>query len=138
MPVPITLIGNLTRDIELSVSPGGTTYGKSAVAINARQKDASGNWVDGEPSFYNLTIFGELAEHAAATVKKGTRVVVAGRIRQEKWQANDGTNRSDHVVYVDDIGPSLRWATAVVDKVERHNGAAPVPEGPPFSEAPTW
>lgn len=141
MPVPITIIGNLTRDVELSHTSGGIPFGKSAVAVNHRQKDDAGNWVDGEPSFYNITLWRELAEHAATSLSKGSRVIVAGMIRQEHWTAPDGTARSDHAIQVDEIGPSLKWATCSVEKVKTNGAggrAAPTPDQPPPDEPAGW
>lgn len=114
MSTPITVIGNATRDPELQFAPSGTAITKVGVAVNTRKKEGD-QWVDGDPSFYNVTCFGTLAENVAEAVEKGTRLVVSGRIEQQHYE-KDGEKESSYEVIADEIGPSLRWATAVVTK----------------------
>src|SRR5690606_20515260 len=86
----------------------------------------TGQWQDGTAMFLRCTAWRDLAGHVAETLGKGMRVVVTGRLRQHNWQTPEGENRSMLALEVDDIGPSLRFATAKVNKVQR-NGAAPAP-----------
>ncbi|MFJ9726852.1 single-stranded DNA-binding protein [Streptomyces sp. NPDC101209] len=122
---PITIVGNLTDDPELRYTPAGVAMAKFTVASTPRAYDkTSGQWQDGTAMFLRCTAWRELAEHIADTLAKGTRVVVTGRLRQHNWQTDQGENRSMLALEVDDIGPSLRFATAKVTKAQR-NGAAP-------------
>ncbi|MGW2832093.1 single-stranded DNA-binding protein [Streptomyces sp. NPDC001286] len=122
---PITVVGNLTDDPELRYTPSGVAMAKFTVASTPRAYDKqSGQWQDGTAMFLRCTAWRELAEHIADTLAKGTRVVVTGRLRQHNWQTDQGENRSMLALEADDIGPSLRFATAKVTKAHR-NGAAP-------------
>src|SRR4029453_5263791 len=89
----IFLAGNLTSDPELHHSPGGTARTTFRVAVSARVRDGEG-WRDGEPAFYAVVVWRDQAVHAAASLAKGSRVVVVGRLAQRSWQADDGTARS--------------------------------------------
>jgi single-strand DNA-binding protein len=88
------------------------------MAVNDRYQDRQGEWQE-VTSFIDLTMWGDLAENAAESLGKGARVVVFGRLRQDTWTAEDGTNRSRLELTVEEIGPSLRFATAEVTKVTR-------------------
>jgi single-strand DNA-binding protein len=124
---PITVVGNLTDDPELRYAPSGAAYARFTVASTPRTYDkTTGQWRDGTAMFLRCTAWRDLANHIAETLGKGTRVVVTGRLRQHNWQTPEGENRSMLGLEVDDIGPSLRFATAKVAKVQR-NGA---PSGP--------
>ena len=116
----ITTIGNLTSDPELRFTPQGVAMVKFAVASTPRYLDKeSGQWKDGDPLFLNCTAWRDLAEHIAESLSKGVRVVVTGRLRQSRWETPEGEKKSLHVLEVDDIGPSLKWATAKVQKMSR-------------------
>ncbi|WP_180686267.1 single-stranded DNA-binding protein [Streptomyces gossypiisoli] len=120
---PITIVGNLTDDPELRFTPSGAAMAKFTVASTPRTYDkASGQWQDGTAMFLRCTAWRDLAQHIADTLAKGTRVVVTGRLRQHNWQTQEGENRSMLALEVDDIGPSLRFATATVSRVQRANG----------------
>jgi single-strand DNA-binding protein len=122
---PVTIVGNLTDDPELRYTPAGVAMAKFTVASTPRSYDkTSGQWQDGTAMFLRCTAWRELANHIADTLAKGMRVVVTGRLRQHNWQTDQGENRSMLALEVDDIGPSLRFATAKVTKAQR-NGAAP-------------
>ena len=114
----INLVGNVTRDVELTFTPGGTSIAKFGVAINTRKKEGD-DWVDGEPSFFNVTCFSDLADNVAESLDKGTRVIVIGRIEQRSWE-KDGEKRTGYEVIADAVGPELRWATAQVTRNERN------------------
>jgi single-strand DNA-binding protein len=132
----ITLTGNLTRDPETKYSTAGNAVTKLGLAVNYRKKDGD-NWVD-DPSFFNLTAFGEMGEHIESSLTKGTRVVVCGRLVQRTWETDEGEKRSSVEIIVDEIGPSLRWATAAVTRAERETVGGSKPntdagfDGEPF------
>jgi single-strand DNA-binding protein len=117
---PITIIGNLVDDPELRFTPGGDAVAKFTVAHNPRVKDrATGEYKDGEPSFHNCTAWRGLAENIAESLKKGTRVVVAGSIRQRQWKTTEGESRWSWEVTAEAVGPDLTWAQATVRKMAR-------------------
>lgn len=102
---------------------------KFTVASTPRVLDkASGEYRDGDPLFLTCTAWRELAEHAAESLRKGTRVVVVGRLRLSRWETDEGEKRSAYGLDVDEIGPSLRFATAQVRKMTRSGGNGNVPE----------
>lgn len=113
----VTLVGNLTRDPELKYTTGGTALVNTGLAWNRRyQKD--GEWQE-EVSFFNLTIWGEMGENVAASLGKGSRVIVFGSLQQRSWETDEREKRSVIDVKVDSIGPDLRWAQCEVSKTER-------------------
>lgn len=120
----ITMVGNLCDAPELRFTPSGAGVAKFTVASTARQMDkATGEWKDMDPTFMACTVWRELAEHVAETLTKGARVIVQGRLKQENWDdKNGGGKRSRLVLEVDEIGPSLKWATATVVKVPSSGG----------------
>lgn len=115
--------GNLAADIELRFSPSGTAWASFSVAVTERQT------VRGErkdvTTWLRCKLFGAAAEHAAESLTKGTRVIVMGKMRQEDWTTREGEKRSTMTVFVDDIGPSLRFAQAKVTRVARAEGDQP-------------
>jgi single-strand DNA-binding protein len=112
------LAGNLTDDPDLRYTTSGTARATFRVAVSSRVRDGEG-WRDGEPAFYAVVVWRDQAEHAAASLAKGSRVVVVGRLAQRSWQADDGTTRSAVEVVADELGPSLRWATATTTRATR-------------------
>jgi single-strand DNA-binding protein len=88
------------------------------VAVSSRVRDGDG-WKDGEASFFTVVVWRDQAEHVAASLAMGSRVVVVGRLAQRSWQADDGTTRSAVEVVADELGPSLRWATATTTRTTR-------------------
>ena len=116
----IFLAGNLTDDPELGYTTGGTARATFRVAVSGRVRDGEG-WRVGEPAFYSVVVWRDQAEHAAASLAKGSRVVVVGRLAQRSWQADDGTTRSLVEVVADELGPSLRWATATTTRTTRNS-----------------
>lgn len=121
----VTIIGNATREPEIRYTNGGMTVASFGVAINQRKKNAdTGQWEDGETSYFDVTCFRELAENVAESVSKGQRVIVAGTLRQSSWEDKEtGAPRSKVEVIADEVGPSLRWATASVERVGRSDAA---------------
>lgn len=128
----MTMVGNLTADPELRFLPSGVAMLKFTVASTPRTLDKeSGQWKDGEPLFIACTAWRELAEHAAESLAKGARVMVIGRLRQSRWETEEGEKRSAYGLDVDEVGPSLRFATAKVQKMSRKAGDGFVPKDVP-------
>jgi single-strand DNA-binding protein len=119
----ITVIGNLTDDPELRFTPSGAAVAKFRVASTPRYLDrASGEWKDGEPLFLSCTVWRQAAENVAESLQRGARVIVSGRLRQRSYETRDGEKRTVIELEVDEIGPSLRYATAKVQKMSRSGG----------------
>jgi single-strand DNA-binding protein len=115
----ITLTGNLTREPELRFTNAGQAQARMGIAINRSwQNRQTGQWEE-RTSFFNVVAWGELAENVAHSLPKGCRVVITGRLEQREYQPEEGEKRSVIEVIADEIGPSLRWATATVEKNER-------------------
>ena len=133
----LTVVGNLTADPDLRFTPAGVAMVKFTVASTPRMFDkTTGEYKDGEPLFLTCTAWRELAEHAAESLSKGARVVVVGRLRLSRWETEAGEKRSTYGLEVDEVGPSLRFATAKVAKTTRTNGqTAPTPPDDPWTTA---
>ena len=112
----ITIVGNLTDDPELRYTANGAAVANFRVAYSTRIRDAAGNWTDGETSFFTVNCWRALAENAAETLTRGTRVVVTGRLKQRSWENQEGEKRTVIEIEADDLGPSLKWATASIDE----------------------
>lgn len=113
----LTIVGNLTADPELrSISTGASVCNFTIAATPRNFNRQSGQWEDGQALFMRCTAWRELAEHVSRSLAKGMRVIARGTLSQETFQANDGTNRTVVKLTVDEIGPSLRYATAAVAK----------------------
>jgi single-strand DNA-binding protein len=128
----IIIVGNLTDDPELRYTPNGAAVVKFRVAVNRRFKDEAGNWKDGETSYFTVNAWRTLAENVAETLSRGTRVLVAGRLQMRSWETQEGDKRTVVEIEADEIGPSLRWATAKVERQSRSGGgewSAPAPVG---------
>ena len=136
----ITVVGNLTGDPELRFTTGGHAVAKFSVASTPRTFDkASGEWKDGEPLFLNCSVWRDAAEHVAESLTRGARVIVVGRLRQRSYE-KDGQKRTVIELEVDEIGPSLRYATAKVDKAGKSSSGQPQPAAKRdgFDEEPPW
>ncbi len=121
----LTITGNLCDIPELRVTPAGVALCKFAVASTPRVFDkASGQYKDGDPLFMTCTAWRDLAEHVAESLTKGARVIVTGRLKLSRWDTPEGEKRSAYGLDVDEVGPSLRFATATVKKLAR-SGAGP-------------
>jgi single-strand DNA-binding protein len=119
----VTLIGNVTREIELRFTPSGQSTATFGLAVNRRwQNRQTQDWEEAT-SFFDIVCWRELAENAAASLHKGTRVIVTGRLEQRSWETSEHEKRSKIEVVADEIGPSLRWASAQVEKNERRGPA---------------
>jgi single-strand DNA-binding protein len=119
----ITIVGNLTDDPELRFTPSGAAVAKFRVASTPRTFDReSGQWKDGEPLFLQCSVWRQAAENVAESLHRGSRVIVSGRLRQRTYETREGEKRTVIDLEVDEIGPSLRYATAKVQKMSRSGG----------------
>ena len=119
----ITLVGNLVDDPELRFTSSGAAVAKFRVASTPRTYDRqSGEWKDGEALFLTCSIWRQAAENVAESLQRGSRVIVHGRLKQRSYETREGEKRTVFEVEVDEVGPSLRNATAKVNKVSRSSG----------------
>ena len=119
----ITVIGNLTADPELRFTPSGAAVANFTVASTPRQFDRQTNeWKDGEALFLRCNIWREAAENVAESLTRGSRVIVSGRLKQRSFETREGEKRTVVELEVDEIGPSLKYATAKVNKASRSGG----------------
>lgn len=116
----VTLIGNLVDDPELRFTPSGVALAKIRMAVNRRWRAQDGEWQE-QTSFFGGTVWREQAEQVAESLQKGARVIVTGRLEQRSWETDAGDKRSIVEVQIDEIGPSLRWATATVNRTQRND-----------------
>ncbi|WP_214412317.1 single-stranded DNA-binding protein [Sphaerisporangium fuscum] len=128
----ITVIGNLTADPELRFTQSGLAVAGFTVASTPRHyNQQSKSWEDGEPLFMRCSAWRDLGEHVCESLTRGTRVIVTGRLRQRSYETAEGDKRTVMELTVDEIGPSLRYATAKPTKTRRSNGN-------PGGEADPW
>ena len=134
----ITIAGNLTADPDLRYTQTGIAVAAFTVAASRRTYDSdSGQWKDADTLFLRCSVWRELAEHAAESLTKGTRVVVTGRLRQREYETTEGDKRTVYEVDADDVGPSLRWATAKITKSTRDRAPHPADTaGDPWANGP--
>jgi single-strand DNA-binding protein len=120
---PITVVGNLTADPELRFTPSGAAVANFTVASTPRTFDRQSNeWKDGEALFLNCSVWRQAAENAAESLTRGMRVVVTGRLKARSYETREGEKRTVFEIDVDEIGPSLKYATAKVTKTSRSGG----------------
>jgi single-strand DNA-binding protein len=123
----ITVIGNLTRDPEIRYTANGSATATVGVAVNRRWQDAnSGEWQE-VTSFFDVVLWRDLAVNVAESLRKGDRVIVTGRLEQQSWETDAGERRSRVLITAEEIGPSLRWAVAQIQRTKRTE--APVGAG---------
>lgn len=147
----VTLVGNITRDPELRFTASGQATASFGLAVNRVWNDRQTNEKKEAVSFFDIVCWREMAENASESLSKGARVVVTGRLEQRSWETPEGEKRSKIEVVADEIGPSLRWATAQVTKNDRrgpndgggqamNGGSRPVANAAPPSgaAAPTY
>ena len=138
----VTLVGNITRDPELRFTPSGQPTATFGLAVNRRWQNKQSNEWEEATSFFDVVCWREMAENASESLAKGSRVIVTGRLEQRSWETQEGDKRSKVEVVADEIGPSLRWATAEVKKNDRRGpgdggggggggGGRPVANEPP-------
>ena len=119
----ITVVGNLTADPELRYTQNGLPVANFTIASTPRTFDRQANeWKDGEALFLRASVWREFAEHVAGSLTKGMRVIAQGRLRQRSYQDRDGNNRTTIELDIDEIGPSLRYATAQVTRAQGGGG----------------
>jgi single-strand DNA-binding protein len=129
------ITGNLTDAPEIRYTQGGAAVADLRVAVTARIKDGD-TWKDGDTSYFRVTAWRQLAEHAVESLAKGDRVIVVGRLKARGWETPEGDKRSVVEVEADELGPSLKWATAKPERASAST-AKPKPSGqfnddPPF------
>ena len=119
----ITVVGNLTADPELRFTPSGAAVANFTVAATPRTFDRqSGEWKDGDAMFLNCAVWRQAAENVAESLQKGMRVVVQGRLKQRSYETREGEKRTVVELDVEEVGPSLKYATAKVARVQRSGG----------------
>ena len=124
----VVITGNLTRDPELRFGNSGTPILNISIAVNSRKKGQNGEWVD-DPNYFEVSAFGDLAENAAATLAKGNRVTVTGRLDWSQWEDRTTQEKKSKVsIVADDIAASLRWATGTIQRTERQGGGDYAPQ----------
>jgi len=130
----ITVIGNLTNDPELRFTPGGDAVANFTIASTPRTFDRNSNeWKDGDPLFLRSSLWREAAQNAAETLTKGMRVIASGRLKQRSFE-QDGQKRTVIEFEVDEIGPSLKYANAKVNRTQRNAGSQPAQSQQPAQQ----
>jgi single-strand DNA-binding protein len=120
---PITVVGNLVADPELRFTPSGQPVATFRVASTPRMRDnATGEWKDGDSLFLSCNVWRQAAENVAESLQRGMRVIVTGRLRQRNYETKEGEKRTVYEVEVDDVGPSLKNASAKVNRASRGTG----------------
>ena len=124
----ITIVGNVTREPELRFTANGRSQLTLGLAVNHRYPDRGrpGEWVE-ETSFFNVVCWADLAENVSASVQKGSRIMVMGRLRQRSWETDNNEKRSVVEVIAEEVGPSLRWATTQISRTERRGPGESAP-----------
>ena len=115
----ITLVGNVTRDPELRFTPTGQATATFGLAVNRRWQNRQTQEWEEQVSFFDIVCWREMAENVGESITRGSRIIVSGRLEQRSWETQEGEKRSRIEVIADELGPSLRWATAQVVKNER-------------------
>jgi single-strand DNA-binding protein len=128
----VAITGNLTDNPEVTFTPNGAAVCNFRLAVTPRVKDGEG-WKDGETSFFRITAWRQLAEHVGDSLSKGDRVIVLGQLRARSWETPEGERRTVVEVTAEEVGPSLKWATA---KPERTKGNGP--KGGRFNDDPPF
>jgi single-strand DNA-binding protein len=121
----VALVGNLTDDPEVRFTPQGTAVASFRLAVTPRVNDG-GTWKDGDTSFFRINAWRDLAEHLTDSLSKGDRALVLGRLKTRSWETPEGERRSVVEVEAEEVGPSLKWATATP---QRANGKAKADTG---------
>jgi single-strand DNA-binding protein len=119
----VTLVGNLTDDPELRFTANGAAVANFRLAVTPRVREEGGGWKDGETSFFRVNVWRQHAENVAETLQKGMRCVIIGRLKMRSWETPEGEKRSVVEVEADEVAPSLKFATAKVDRTSRGGGS---------------
>lgn len=135
MTSQVTIVGNVCRQPELRFTASGQPIVGFGVAVNRRWQNKTSNEWQEDTSFFDVTAFAPLAENVADSIQKGTRVIVTGRLQQRSYETQDGGKRSVVEIVADEVGPSLRWATAQVDRNERSSGERQPAKTSSYSDA---
>jgi single-strand DNA-binding protein len=133
----VSITGNLTDDPELRFTPSGVAVANFRVAVTPRVKDGD-SWRDGEASFYRVVAWRGMAENAAESLRKGNRVMVQGQLRQNSWETPEGEKRSVVEVQADELGPSLKWATAHPERTNSKGSSSPAGGSDQFNDEPPF
>jgi len=118
----VTLVGNITREPELRFTGGGKGVASFGLAVNRRYQ-VNGEWQE-KVSFFNIVAWDSLGENAAASLHKGNRIIVNGRLEQREYETREGEKRTVVEIVADEIGPSLRWARAEIERISRDGGGS--------------
>jgi len=118
----VTLVGNITKDPELRYTSGGRGVASFGLAVNRRYQ-VNGEWQE-EASFFNIVAWADLGENAAASLHKGNRIIVTGRLQQRSYETRDGDKRNVVEVIADELGPSLRWAQVEIERISRDSAGS--------------
>jgi single-strand DNA-binding protein len=137
----VTVVGTLTADPELRFIPSGKAVANFSIAANSRKKNQlTGEWEDGDATFLRCNIWGEYAEHVTESLTRGTKVIARGVLKQRSYE-KDSVKHTVFELEVEEIGPTLRWATAKVSKATKGGGSgssAPASNSGGFSDEPGW
>jgi single-strand DNA-binding protein len=126
----ITVVGNLTSDPELRYTQNGLAVANFTIASTPRTFDRQANeWKDGEALFLRASVWREFAEHVASSLTKGSRVIAQGRLKQRSYETKEGEKRTSIELEIDEIGPSLRYATASITRAQSSRGPGGFPSG---------
>lgn len=137
----VTIVGTITADVELRYTSSGTAVASFTIAANDRKFDqASKSWKDGDATFLRCTLWRQAAENAAEGLTRGTRVLAIGSLRQRSFETKEGEKKTVLELDVDELGPSVKWASVKVQKADRSGGSsgggAKVQESDPWGSAP--
>lgn len=133
----ITVVGNLTADPELRYTQSGVAVASFTIASTPRSFDRqSGEWKDGDALFLRASVWREFAENAASSLRKGMRVIAQGRLRQRSYETREGERRTSYEIDIDEVGPSVRYATAQVTRTPSggRSGGAPASGSAPAAQ----
>jgi single-strand DNA-binding protein len=118
----VTVIGNVTRDPELRFTPSGQAIATFGLAVNRRWQNRETQQWEEQTSFFDIVCWAQLGQNVSESLQKGSRIIVTGRLEQRSWETEQGERRSKIEIIADEVGPSLRWATAEVTRNERREG----------------
>jgi single-strand DNA-binding protein len=128
----VAITGNLTDDPEVTFTPGGAAVCNFRLAVTPRVREGD-TWKDGETSFFRITAWRQLAEHVGDSLSKGDRVIVLGQLKARSWETPEGERRSVVEVTAEEVGPSLKWATAKPERTKANGPkAGQFNDDPPF------
>jgi single-strand DNA-binding protein len=129
----VAITGNLTDDPEVTFTPNGAAVCNFRLAVTPRIREGD-QWKDGETSFFRITAWRQLAEHVGDSLSKGDRVIVLGQLRARSWETPEGERRSVVEITAEEVGPSLKWATATPERTGKTNGT----KGGRFNDEPPF